>query len=327
MSVRHFHHVALSVPDAPVQKNFYEDFGLVGTESENRAILRCRGRDQDQVVLVEGPERRLHHISYGSTEEGLAAVTANIEASELASRIDGPKATPYDGVWFEDFENNLYNVHVSEPAPSLGGVAPIEPRPPFRANGPGHYDRVNEKGSIAYDTEVVPSRLGHMVQFTTSLQKKMDFYTRVMGMKLSDTSGGLIAFLRPPGGSDHHTVALLQSDRPGFHHASFEVDNVDMVGLGGQGMLQKGYRNGWGLGRHALGSNFFWYIRDPHDGLCEYFADIDYIADDDAWQPHDWPLEVSFYLWGPNPPEEFGRNFEGTKTTTKPSASTTGPRT
>jgi hypothetical protein len=113
MSVRHFHHLALSVPDVPVQKTFYEDFGLLGTEIENRAILRCKGRDQDQIVLVEGPERRLHHISYGATEEGLAAVTANVEASDLATRVDGPAETPYDGIWFEDFEKNLFNVHVS----------------------------------------------------------------------------------------------------------------------------------------------------------------------------------------------------------------------
>ncbi len=32
MSVCHFHHVALSVPDVAVQKKFYEDFGLVGTD-------------------------------------------------------------------------------------------------------------------------------------------------------------------------------------------------------------------------------------------------------------------------------------------------------
>lgn len=177
MTVRHFHHLALSVPDVPVQKTFYEDFGLVGEETENRAILRCVGRDQDQIVLVEGPERQLHHISYGATEEGLAAVEANVEASDLATRVDGPAETPYDGIWFEDFEGNLYNVNVSEPAPSLGGLTPTEPQEPFRTNGPGHYDRINEKGSIAYDTGVVPRRLGHVLQFTTGLRKKMDFYT------------------------------------------------------------------------------------------------------------------------------------------------------
>ena len=327
MAVRHFHHLGLSVPDVPVQKTFYEDFGLIGEEKDSRAIMRCIGRDQDQVVLTEGAERQLHHISYGATEEGIAAIKKNIDSSELAKEIDCPKETPSEGIWIEDFEGNVLNVNVSEPAPSKGGRNPSIPHEPFQANGPGHYTRVNEKGSISYETKPEPHRLGHIVQFTTSLENKMAFYGNVMVLKLTDTCEGLIAFMRPPGGSDHHTVAFLETDKPGFHHVSFEVDNVDHVGLGGQGMLEKGYRNGWGLGRHALGSNFFWYIRDPHDGLCEYFADIDYIADDDAWTAKDWPMDVGFYLWGPNPPEEFGMNYEGAKTTTKPSSGGKGART
>jgi catechol-2,3-dioxygenase len=327
MAVRHFHHLGLSVPDVPVQKTFYEDFGLIGEEKDNQAVMRCIGRDQDQIVLTEGAERQLHHISYGATEEGLAAIKKNIDNSELAKEIDCPKETPYEGIWIEDFEGNVLNVNVSEPAPSKGGRNPSISHEPFQANGPGHYTRVNEKGSISYETKPEPHRLGHIVQFTTSLEKKMAFYGDVMGLKLTDTCEGLIAFMRPPGGSDHHTVAFLETDTPGFHHVSFEVDNVDHVGLGGQGMLEKGYRNGWGLGRHALGSNFFWYIRDPHDGLCEYFADIDYIADDDAWTAKDWPMDVGFYLWGPNPPEEFGMNYEGAKTTTKPGSGGKGART
>ncbi len=326
MSVKHFHHLGLTIPDVPVQQKFYEDFGLIGEETENRAIMRCIGRDQDQIILTEGAERKLHHVSYGADEEGLAAVKKNIQDSDLAKEIDCPNDTPYEGIWFEDFEGDVYNVNVSEAAPSKGGLNPSIPHEAFKANGPGHYDRINQKGSISYDTKPEPHRLGHMVEFTTSLEKKIKFYIDVMGLKLTDTSEGLIAFLRTPGGCDHHTVGFLQTDKTGFHHASFEVDNVDHVGLGGQGMLEKGYRNGWGLGRHALGSNFFWYVRDPHDGLCEYFADMDYIADDDAWTPQDWPMDVGFYLWGPNPPEEFGMNFEGTKTTTKPSAGGKGAR-
>ena len=131
-------------------------------------------------------------------------------------------------------------------------------------------------------------------------------------------AGDFIAFLRVPGGSDHHVIAVIKGDKPGIHHTSFEVNNIDEMGIAGQRMMNKGYRNGWGIGRHALGSNFFWYIRDPHNGLAEYFSDIDYISDDRKWRARDWPMEVSFFLWGPPPPAEFGRNFEGTRKTTKP---------
>ena len=32
----------------------------------------------------------------------------------------------------------------------------------------------------------------------------------------------------------------------------------------------------------------------------------------------DWPPELSFYLWGPAVPKEFGENYEGCTTTTRP---------
>jgi len=300
------------------QKTFYEDFGLIGRTNGNGATLRCAGREQDQVVLVESKERRLHHLSFGASPEGLATVKKRAEAYPGVRLVDAPNAMPYDGIWFADTDGMLYNVHVSEAAPSNGGCAPHQPGLPFRANGPGHYTRINKKGSIEADAKVVPHRLGHLIHFTPDLDAKLAFYQNVLGLVMSDRSEHLIAFLRPPGGSDHHVIAIIQDEKLGFHHASFEVDDIDRIGLGGQAMIRKGYRNGWGVGRHALGSNFFWYIRDPHGGLAEYFCDIDYIADDTQWEAKNWPLDVSFYVWGPEPPPDFAQNFEGITTTTRP---------
>ena len=55
----------------------------------------------------------------------------------------------------------------------------------------------------------------------------------------------------------------------------------------------------WGLGRHFLGSNLFWYFRDPAGNFAEYFADLDQIGDDDAWIARDWAPDKSLYAWGP----------------------------
>ena len=75
-------------------------------------------------------------------------------------------------------------------------------------------------------------------------------------------------------------------------------------------LLDKGYRDGWGFGRHVIGSNFFHYIRDPWGSLVEYFCDIDYIPDGADWKPKDYPAADSLYAWGPGVPADFGRNFE-----------------
>jgi len=44
-------------------------------------------------------------------------------------------------------------------------------------------------------------------------------------------------------------------------------------------------RHVWGLGRHHVGSNFFWYLRDPAGNFCEYYSDLDCIVDDALWKP------------------------------------------
>jgi catechol 2,3-dioxygenase len=113
-----------------------------------------------------------------------------------------------------------------------------------------------------------------------------------------------------PHGSDHHMVAFARSGGPGLHHCSWDVGAVQEIGLGAMQMAGKGYTAGWGLGRHVLGSNYFHYVRDPWGSYSEYSADMDYIPADHDWRSGDHPGEDSFFLWGPNPPEDFVRNYE-----------------
>jgi len=48
------------------------------------------------------------------------------------------------------------------------------------------------------------------------------------------------------------------------------------------------HRHVWGLGRHHVGSNFFWYLRDPAGNFSEYHSDLDCIVDDALWTPRTW---------------------------------------
>ena len=84
MTVRNLQHYALSVPDPEAGKQFYEDFGLEGRVDGNQVVMRCAGRDQDQVILTEGIKRKLHHICFGKTEDGLAAASRSTAAMTRA---------------------------------------------------------------------------------------------------------------------------------------------------------------------------------------------------------------------------------------------------
>src|SRR3546814_8251050 len=46
---------------------------------------------------------------------------------------------------------------------------------------------------------------------------------------------------------------VMKSSGPGLHHTSWVVRGIDEIGLGMEQMLAKGYKYGWGVGRHVLG--------------------------------------------------------------------------
>jgi hypothetical protein len=130
---------------------------------------------------------------------------------------------------------------------------------------------------------------------------------------MSDRSGDGIAFMHGAHGSDHHLIAVAKSSGSGLHHSSWDVASIDEVGAGMQQMLSAGYAQGWGVGRHVLGSNYFYYARDPWGSYCEYSFDIDYIPKGFRWTAADHPPEDSFYMWGPLVPEDFVTNYEPTR--------------
>jgi catechol-2,3-dioxygenase len=132
----------------------------------------------------------------------------------------------------------------------------------------------------------------------------MRFLQNVLGFQLSDVSPGVIAFLRCS--EDHHNVGLISSPVPFFHHSSWQVNDVDEIGKGAQNLLAVDPgRSVWGLGRHFLGSNLFWYFRDPSGNFAEYYADLDQIPDDAEWDAQDWAPDKSLYAWGPPVPKAF----------------------
>lgn len=308
MAVSFLKHVALAVPTSDLDRAtaFYTDFGLQTQQHDGLVGFCCKGQRYNAIYLIPGADKKtIHHVSLGATPAGLEQVRRNALAAGLELE-EAPAGFSGAGIWFRNPHGLLFNVEDVPPE------APLAAEPEFRINSPGHCNRVNAvvmspKSQIA---DPLPRRLGHVLLFTPDVDETLEFLTGVLGMRLSDRSQDIIAFTHCQGGSDHHVIALAKSAGIGFHHASFLVGTPDEVGLGGCRMIEKGHVQGWGFGRHAIGSNFFHYLRDPWGSYVEYYCDIDYIADSDAWQVTDWPLEDSLHTWGPPPPEDMVHNYE-----------------
>jgi catechol 2,3-dioxygenase-like lactoylglutathione lyase family enzyme len=155
-----------------------------------------------------------------------------------------------------------------------------------------------------------PRRLSHILLFSPDVLRSVRFYCDALGLRLSDHSGDIVAFLHGAHASDHHMLAFAKSDGPGLHHSSWDVPDIDAVGIGMEQMAARGYTQGWGVGRHVIGSNYFRYVRDPWGSLAEYSAEIDFIPADLDWKVGDYPPEDSFYVWGPPVPDDFVTNHE-----------------
>jgi len=116
MAVKSLQHFCLAVPDPALGGRFYEDFGLEAEDRGDRLALRCAGRDQDQIVLVEGARRQMHHISLGTDTAGLETLKKALEANGT-ELLDPPALAPGEGLWFRDPEGVLINLSVAESAP------------------------------------------------------------------------------------------------------------------------------------------------------------------------------------------------------------------
>jgi catechol 2,3-dioxygenase-like lactoylglutathione lyase family enzyme len=301
MAVRALLHYALEVPDQGAGEKFYTSFGLMNGGGRDGAVhLRPAPLDREAVLLYGGPKKRLHHLAFGAPGDEFLATREAVERAGIRE-IDPPRGAPEGGLWVRDPDGNAVNVR------NEGPVAP-PPDPPLTLNSPGHAARQGARGYPDAGMRAQPRRLGHVLLFTADLGRQLDFYTRVLGMRLSDRCQQIIAFLRCS--TDHHNLALLSSEGPGFHHGSFEVGNVDEIAMGARRMIETGWQPGWGLGRHVIGSNFFYYIRDPWGSFAEYFHDLDYIPEQCAWEPRDFPAEDALYRWGPPVPPDFAVNRE-----------------
>lgn len=285
--------MTLGVPKVDDARHFYREFGL--TETKDATFASSDGGEQ--LHLVHRPYRQL------------VAVSIAVDHSDDIARIQAAAAAHDAPV----VEHGNGTISLTEPVTGLrldvairGRVSSLPETSPLM-NGPGSVVRDAERApAIFNEGPASPRRLGHVLYTTPNFDASMSFLTDVVGFKLSDSSPGVIAFLRCS--TDHHNIGLIASPAPMFHHSSWQVNDLDEIGRGAQHLLEEDPdRSVWGLGRHFLGSNLFWYFRDPAGNYAEYFADLDQISEDAEWLAREWTGPKALYAWGPPLPPDFVR--------------------
>jgi catechol 2,3-dioxygenase-like lactoylglutathione lyase family enzyme len=292
MGIHRLTSITLGVPDTAATSSFFVDFGL-SDSGDGRLATRDGG---DQLELVHAPHRQLIRLGVGTDDlDDLGRIAARVERVGLGSVVE---STEDRMVLREPVTGLLVEVGAAAPYASPGEPHPYNRpgQPPERIDVPA--------GSVLTADPVRPSNLTHVVYGTPDQPTTLAFFTDVVGFEISDQVAGIIAFTRC--GEVHHNLAIQAAPVAFPHHVAFEVDDVDDVVRGGQAMIDADPdRHMWGVGRHAIGSNWFWYLREPGGTFIEYTSDIDRISEQDLHRPKDWQGHEYLYSYGPPTPAEF----------------------
>ncbi len=138
------------------------------------------------------------------------------------------------------------------------------------------------------------TKIGHVVLRARDLQRSVDFYTRVLGFKVSDTYGeemvpGGMIFLRF--NPDHHGIALVggmegPAEKREMHHLAFEVGSLDEVFAAREHLRKHGVVIVF-EGRRRAGVQIAVEFLDPDGHHLEIYWGLDQVGEDGRIRPRE----------------------------------------
>lgn len=285
--------ITVGVPNVAETVRYYEDFGLSKTRTGGLATTD----GGEQLLLRRAARRELQEVQIETDDaDDLDRIASRLMRIGVPAQVDRAQqrisAT-------DECSGVTATVMVAERQ-----VQPILAEP--RYNAPGNPVRGTARSQgIGRTGKVRPRKLGHVVVGSPDQARTQQFFAEGIGFRISDEVKERAGFLRCS--TDHHNLLVQAAPVRFFHHSSWQVDDVDEVGRGATAMIEADpARHVWGLGRHHVGSNFFWYLRDPAGNFSEYYSDMDCVLDDQLWEPTVFEAgKAALYEWGPPPPPSF----------------------
>lgn len=290
MAITGIRRLTYLVDDVRQCAQFFTDFGLAPL-GDDAGSARFEAMNGAQVLLLA---RGHADLPQGTAQTGLGvhecvwSIDTEAALAALCADLgrDHDLRTDAEGV-----------VHFVTPFGQAIGLAVWQPRAVFGAPSPsntvGRIGRLNQPRK--WIDRARPKRIHHAVWTFPDVDEALDFYRDRLNFRLTDIQKGFGVYIRADGAYEHHNVfiANAHAKMPGFdgtlkfHHANFEVEDIDEMMVAKNHLDRHGYQfNSWGFGRHRLTSAAFLYLPCPAGGEAEYGADCDCV--DDSWRPRIW---------------------------------------
>jgi catechol 2,3-dioxygenase-like lactoylglutathione lyase family enzyme len=267
--------VALKVPDLARAEDFYTNTWHLAVVARTADALYLRGTGADHHLLAlhqGGDNAEIVHATFRArSREALDAI------AQAAVQAGGSVQVPI--------------ASITEP----GGGTGLTVRDPD-----GRLLQVvfgDKQHTDSHETPDRPMRLAHAVLNAHDVAATQRFFEKALGFTLADRTR-IMAFLNCA--SDHHSIALGDTDNDALNHIAFVMPDLESVMRGGGRMRDAGFQIEWGPGRHGPGDNAFNYFIGPFGEVIEYTAEVEQI--DDSYQaggPDDWK-------WPPGRVDQWG---------------------
>jgi catechol 2,3-dioxygenase-like lactoylglutathione lyase family enzyme len=280
ISLRRIDHVSLRVTDVEdAARRWSVQFGLVErSRDERRARLACDDEPFSlELVVAEAPG--IGHVAY--------------ELRRSCTLDDARRHFEDLGVAWEERDGGL---EVADPEGNRVRVLPYrEPTERWTAHARPAGDQI-----VGH-----PRKLGHVNFLTAQISAGVDFYTRVLGMQVTDWLGEGGVWLHVNG--DHHAMALVDKGYSHLHHLAFDVVDIGQMRVALDHLGRHGRWLGWGPTRHGVGGNIASYVRIVEEEcFVELYCDMEQLEAEH--EPRRWPdNRYSSNTWGPLPPRSYFR--------------------
>ena len=286
-----FSHAVFETPDIDRQIDYFtEVVGLQLSEKQNgRAFLATKLGDL-VVQLEKGSVPRCAKLAFQAAPgTDIAEIKRGVEAENIACELrnDATPGVPKLGT-FKDPKDTVIEVFADQ--------TPIGKNQQVRGIG--------------------PIKLGHLAFVVDDPKKYVEFYTRVLGFRVSDWIQDWFAFMRC--GPDHHTINFVRGKSIKMHHIAFELKDWAHVQNACDFLGSRNIPLIWGPGRHGPGHNIYTYHRNPDDQITELFTELDKMLDEKLgyFDPRPWhrdrPQKPKVWegardIWGLPPSPEYMR--------------------
>ena len=285
-------HATFETPDVERMIDYYtEVVGLVLAEREKDRAFLASKVGQLAIQINKGAAERCTTLSF--------EVAPHSDFGALARELEK------DGI-----KSELRN-------DSIPGIGPVLTFKDNKGTTIALFKEWSYLGKHLQHHGVGPLKLGHIAFVVEDPQKTAEFYSNVLGFRVSDWIGDFFCFMRC--NPDHHTVNFFSGPNVMLHHIAFELKDFMHLQNSCEVMGQKRVPIIWGPLRHGPGHNVATYHRNQDEQVVELFCELDQMKDEELgyFEPRPWhhdtpqrpkrwtPGKTS--VWGPTPEDDFHR--------------------